>query len=247
VPALAIGLRAVGDLHHERDLLARHPRQHPRLEDGAQVVGVRDERVAVAALEQRVEHPGRQQRRVEVAVAGWAPLQRRVGRPLDRRQVVGEELRLLVLDEVRRHVGARLGVERLQRVVVRGERVHQHERQPRARPAAQLEHLARDHVEEAHPVLRLDQRLRARHAHARTEPAVELDHHRLVQRRLPRWQPVELLRILDRLDLGLRDHPRLALGQLPVVVLEGGDRGLREPLPPHLLHAGLQPVHGSAA
>ena len=59
---------------------------------------------------------------------------------------------------------------------------------------AQLEHLAGDHVEERLPVLGLDQRLGVRHAHARAEPAVELEDDRLVERRVLVGQLVEVLR-----------------------------------------------------
>ena len=45
------------------------PGEDARVEHRAEVVGVRHERVAVAALEQQREHPRRQQRRVDVAVA----------------------------------------------------------------------------------------------------------------------------------------------------------------------------------
>ena len=180
-PPLRSASVRVGDLHRERDPLARHPGEDARLEHGAEVVGVRDERVAVAAFEQGVEQPRGEQGRVEVAVTGRAPLERRVVRPLDRHQVVDADLRLLVLHEVGGHVG-REGVvlrERLERLVVRVEGVHQHEREPRAGPAPRLEHLAGDDVEEGEPVLGLDQRLGLGHAHARAEPAVELDHDRL--------------------------------------------------------------------
>ena len=64
-------------------------------------------------------------------MAGRAPLERRVVGPLDRRQVVDPELRLLVLEEVEREADVELRVlaQRLQRVLARGEGVHQHERE----------------------------------------------------------------------------------------------------------------------
>ena len=72
------------------------------------------------------------------------------GGPLGRREPVDEQLGLLVLDEVERDVGrqVRVALEQGQRVVARVERVHQHERQPRAARLAQGQHLADDHVEE---------------------------------------------------------------------------------------------------
>ena len=78
VAALAVGRRAVRDLHRERRALAREPGEDRAVEDGAEVVGVGDEGVAVAALEHRLEHAGRAERRVEVAVAGRRPLELRV-------------------------------------------------------------------------------------------------------------------------------------------------------------------------
>ena len=53
VPALLVGLGAVGDLEHERRSSRGEPRERARLEHRAEVVGVRDERVAVACVEQR--------------------------------------------------------------------------------------------------------------------------------------------------------------------------------------------------
>ena len=166
--------------------VAREPGEDPRVERRAQVVRVGDERVAVAALEQRAEHPRRQQRRVDVAVARRAPLQRRVVRPLGRVEPLDEQLGLLVLDEVERHVGGevRVALEQRERVVARAERVHQHEREPRAVLRAQREHLAGDDVEEGQAVLDLEQRLRLRHPHRGAQAAVELDHHGRVERRV---------------------------------------------------------------
>jgi hypothetical protein len=106
VAALAVGLGADDDLHRERRALGREPAQQPWVEDRAEVVRVRRERVLVAALEQRREHPGAAQRRVEVAVAGRAPLERGVGRPAHRPQVVGADAGLAVLEKVGRDVGA---------------------------------------------------------------------------------------------------------------------------------------------
>src|SRR5262249_50733572 len=75
VTALAIGLGAPRHLHHERDLLARHPAQDARLEHGAEVVGVGHEGPAVAVLAQLAEHARGHHRRVEVAVARGRPLE----------------------------------------------------------------------------------------------------------------------------------------------------------------------------
>ena len=100
-------------------------------------------------------------------------------------EVVGPQLGLGVLDEVEREpVDGEVGIlrEDLQRLVGRAEGVHQHERQLDVRLLAQREHLQRDDVEEGEAVLDLERRLRARHAHAGPEAAVELDHRGLRQR-----------------------------------------------------------------
>ena len=227
----------------------RHPGQDARVEHGAEVVGVRDEGVAVAVLEQRVEHARGDERGVEVAVAGGRPFERRVGLPRDRLQVVGADLRHLVLQEVERHVGLDLGVaaQRRERVLARGERVHEHERHARAEALAQAEHLADDDVQEGLPVLGLDQRLGLGHAHARAQAAVELEHDRGVDdRRVALGQLVERGQVLDGLDVALGQHPRGALAQLLVVVGEGVDRGVADALGAHLLDARLQPVGSHA-
>ena len=57
------------------------PAQDARVERGAQVVGVGDEGRLVALLEQLLEQAGGHQRRVDVAVPGRAPLQLGVGLP----------------------------------------------------------------------------------------------------------------------------------------------------------------------
>jgi hypothetical protein len=81
------------------------------------------------------------------------------------------------------------------------------------------------------------------HPHARAEAAVELEHDRLVERRVPFGQRVEFLHLPDRLDLGLRQHAGLALRELAVVVAERVDRCVGKPFAAHLLDAGLQPLH----
>ena len=84
VAALAVVAGAGADLGDVGDALARHPRRHRALAGRAEVVGVGQEGVAVAALAQGVEQPGGLQRDVDVAVARGAPLQVGVLRPLAR-------------------------------------------------------------------------------------------------------------------------------------------------------------------
>ena len=152
VAALAVGLRAVGDLHQRTGSAPRAARRGCAAR--ARRRGCRSwprTRTRSRARAARSSMPGGDERGVEVAVAGRAPLERRVVGPLDRRQVVDAELRLLVLQEVERQadVEVRVRGQRLERVLARGEGVHQHERQPRVVALAQREHLAGDDVEEA--------------------------------------------------------------------------------------------------
>ena len=228
-------------------LLGAQPREDARVEHRAEVVRVGHERVLEALLEQLLEHAGGDERGVEVAVARRAPLERRVVRPLDRRQVVDEELGLLVLEEVEREPDVELRVrgERLQRVVAGGEGVHQDEREPRVVALAQREHLAGDDVQEAVAVLGLEQRLGAGQAHARAEAAVEAQHDRLLQRLALGvgvvGELVELREAGRGLDRVLGHEPGLARLELAVVVLERADGGVRHAVGPHLLDAGAQP------
>jgi hypothetical protein len=174
------------------------------------------------------------------------PFQRRVGRPRDRLEVVLAQLRHLALEEVQRQpVDGQLGVagERGQRVVARREAVHQEQRQPRVVALAQVEHLAHDHVEEGEPVLDLDQRLGPGHPHAGAEPAVQLQHHGLVEHLgVGRRQLLGVGHVGQRLDLGFADHALLTVAQLLLVVGErlGGELG--QPLLPHLVDGG---AHGA--
>ena len=242
-PFLSAAVRSVSSATYGQ-LLAGDPGQDPRIERRAQVVGVRHEGVAVAALEQRRQHARGEQRRVDVAVPRRAPLQRRIGRPLDGHQPVDQQLGLLVLDEVERDVGRQrlVALEHGERLVARVEGVHQHEREPRPAALAQREHLADDHVEEREPLLDLEQRLRPVHPHRGAEAAVELDDHRLVERRLGLGQRLGVLDVIDGIDVGLRDQPRLARRELVVVVTERLDRGARDALALHLLDARRQPL-----
>ena len=89
-------------------------------------------RRAVAGLDQPVEQAGAAQRGVEVAVAGRAPLEVGVLRPADRREVLGEELGLLVLQELQRQaLDRQVVVARQRRHGVGGgaEAVHEDQRQ----------------------------------------------------------------------------------------------------------------------
>ena len=99
------------------------------------------------------------------------------------------------------------------------------------------EHLAHDDVEEGEPLLDLQQRLGAGHAHAGAEAAVQLEYDNAREGLVAALRQLGGVgQVLERLDLGLRQRALLPLAQAPLVLREGLDRDLRQPLPAHLLH-----------
>ena len=101
-------------------------------------------------------------------MAGRAPLERRVCRPLDGRQVVGAELRLLILDEAdRQALDGQLGVLRQggHRVVLGAEGVHQHERKTHAVLLTGRDDLGRNEIEERCAVANRKEGLRCLESH----------------------------------------------------------------------------------
>jgi hypothetical protein len=159
--------------------------------------------------------------------------------------VVLAQLRDLALHEVERQVvHCELGVlrQRRQCVVARSEAVHQQQRDARAGALTQVKNLAHDHVEEREPVLHLDQRLRARHAHAGAEAAVELQHHGAIEARAARLgERGSVRQVGERLDLRFAQQTLIAVLKQALVVREGLDGYVREALCPHLVRGG---AHG---
>ncbi len=150
---------------------------------------------------------------------GRAPLQLRVGRPLHRLQVIGTDLGLAALQEVQRHTRhaqAVVAAQTVQRGVAGGHGVHQHERQPGAVPLAQCQYLGSEDIEEACAGFDLEQRLRPRQAHARPQPAVELDDH----------QPAEHVTSLAGWRLGQLVHARQVRKRLQYVAPQASSLGL---------------------
>jgi len=93
-------------------------------------------------------------------------------------------------------------------------------------------------IEIAHAIVLRQTGLRA-HAHARAEPAVQLDYNGALER-LPalRAGVRQLLQVRDvaqRLELGFGQKPALARLELRVVVLEGADRDVGRAVRPELL------------
>ena len=70
--SLFVRLAHLGD---EGQAVLDHPGRDVGVAGGAEVVGVGEERVADPLLQQGVEHAGRDERDVDVAVAGRAPLE----------------------------------------------------------------------------------------------------------------------------------------------------------------------------
>jgi hypothetical protein len=96
---------------------------------------------------------------------------------------------------------------------------------------AQVQDLAHEDDEEGEPVLHLDQRLRLRHPHAGAEPAVELQHNRLVERRVAGLRQLRCVgKVRERLDLRLPQQALVALAQELLVVGEGLDGDPRDGL-----------------
>ena len=94
-------------------------------------------------------------------------------------------------------------------------------------PLAQGQHLRGQDIEEAPAGLDLQQRLRPRQAHARPEPAVELDDHQPVEHvtGLAGWRLGQLLQawqVRKRLQDLTWQEPGLALTQLPQAPAQGG-------------------------
>ena len=237
VPALAVRGRTPHGLDRERRTALGEPAGHPGVGHGAEVVGVGDEDVAVAGVDQRVEQAGAAQRGVEVAVARGDTTPGRVGRvghrrsgrrrrslgslfcrnssgrPVDRQVLVARPAPPWCRREVRKQFmnssgrGASYFLRRWSTCRAMMSR--------KVRPAAHAE-----------------QRLGAVHAHRGAEAAVELDHGRLPDRlggdvvvHLDVGQRLHV----ERLDRVLGDHAGLAVLEEPVVVRERVDRDLVDP------------------
>ena len=246
VAALAVRRGAPHGLDREGRSGLGEPAGQPRVGRGAEVVGVGDEDALVAGGQQVVEQAGADQRGVDVAVARRAPLEIGVLGPADRGEVLGQELGLLVLQELQRQARDREVVvagDGRHRVLGGAEAVHEDQRQRRLVRLTQVQHLAADDVEEAHPLAHAQQRLGAVHAHRGAEAAVELDDGGGADRGLRGLVvdgDVGQRLHVDRVDRRLGDHPRLTVLEEPVVVGERLDRHLVDAFGDHLVARGLQ-------
>ena len=184
-------------------------------------------------------------------MAGRRPLQRRVALP--RRPAAGSSAAIFGTLFCRKSSGtsdsiSRVAAQRRERVVARGEGVHEHERQPRAEALAQPEHLADDDVEEglARPWPRCSD-LALVMPMLVPRPPLSLSTTAVSTiAGSPSGSSSSVGQVLDGLDVALGQHPRRALAQLLVVVGEGVDRGVADALGAHLLDARLQPVGAHA-
>jgi len=180
---LDVGLGLVGQLHDVLGTGVRHVLKDAHIHDGTQVVGVGQENVLDATLEQLVESAGVVQRLKHVTVTGRVPvLQGRVEalgggqkRVLDDTGVTGlvesddvDVVALVLLDD---GLGVLVGVEG----------VHEDEGHIDVVGAVEMLNLADRQIQEGHAVTDLDDGLGADAAHGGTETTVELDDGELVQ------------------------------------------------------------------
>ena len=99
VAALAVDFGAAGDFHPEGEAAGGEGFEDAHVEEGAEVVGVGDEGVAVAGVEEAVEDAGGLEGEVDVGVAGRAPFEGGVGGEGDGGAGVGVEFGNAVLEE----------------------------------------------------------------------------------------------------------------------------------------------------
>ena len=243
VPTLAIAGGARYRLDGERGAARREPPGDDRVGERPEVVGVGDEHLGEPLVEERVDQTGALEHGIQVAVSGRAPLERGVGRPVHRAQVVGAQLGDAVLAHLQGDGAGgevRVGGEGLQAVGGRAERVQEGDRQPSAGGSSERQHLTGDHVEERQVISGAQERLGPIQPHRRAQPTVELDDRRGGDGRgadVVGHVLVAQRRRVVRLDVGFRDHARGAAGERPVVVGEGVERRLGEAISAHGIEA----------
>mmetsp|Transcript_50795 Transcript_50795/g.151994 ORF Transcript_50795/g.151994 Transcript_50795/m.151994 type:complete len:256 (-) Transcript_50795:67-834(-) len=249
MPALLVGLGAVGHLHHEGRPGAREVRQDLQVHGGPEVIGVGHKHVLEALAQELVERAAAEHRGVEVSVARRAPLVCRLLLPGGRRHVRGGDLRRLVLDELEVCARAELGVLGEGRQGVGGcrERVHEHERQVRLVRLLHRGNLLGDEVQEAVAAGDRQERLGLVQAHAGSQAAVELQDDSLLQqlRILLDGQFLKPGQAFHAVQCALGNHHIGARDKHRIVVLEGGNGCLVAALLLHLcLVGGPVLLHG---
>ncbi len=225
-----------------------------RVGRGAEVVGVGDAHVAEAGVEEGDDDAGGVQGRVEVAVAGRAPLEVWVLLPGDGGEVRGQELGLAVLQEVDgQAVDREVGVapQGGQRVLAGAEGVHEQQREAGAGGLPGGADLADDDVQEGEDLAAAggladgQERLGLVHAHGRAEPAVELEHRGLREGGcrvvVADGQLGAVGDVDEGVDVGLADQAGLAGLQEVVEPRERVDRGGYDACLGHLGAGLLEP------
>ena len=180
---LDIGLGLVGQLHDVLGLGVNHVLEDAQIHDGTQVIGVGQENVLDATLDQLVESAGVVKRLEDVTVAGRIPiLQGRVEalgggqeRVLDDTGVAGlvesDDVDVVALVLLNDGLGVLVGVEG----------VHEDEGDVDVEGAVKVLDLADGQIQEGHTLTDLDDGLGADTAHGGTETTVQLDDGELVQ------------------------------------------------------------------
>ena len=247
VPALAVVDGAAAQFGGVGGAGRGEPARQAGIRDGPEVVPVGDAGVAETLLDETLQQVLPPQGGVEVAVAGWAPFQRRVLRPLHRGQVVCPEFRFLVLQKTERQVvDGKVGVTLQvgQGVGIGAEGVHEQQRQRGVPVTPGCPHLPHDEVQEVQAVTHLEEVLGPVQPHRRAEPAVELDHDggadRFAGLAVADLDVVQHRRVEQGFDAFLPDQPGLPRFQQAVIVREHPNRAAIHPCLPHLAKGGFQ-------
>ena len=180
---LDIRLGLVGQLHDVVGLGVDHVLQDAQVDDGAQVVGVGEENVLDAALEQLVEGARVVERLEDVSVAGRVPVlqggvealggrqQRILDDPGVARLVEGDDVDVVALVLLDDGLGVLVGVEG----------VHENKGNVDVEGAVEVLDLTHRQVQEGHALPDLNDGLGADAAHRGSQTTVELDDRQLVQ------------------------------------------------------------------
>ena len=223
---LDVGLGLVRQLHDVLGLGVDHVLQDAQVDDGAEVVGVGEEDVLDAALEQLVEGARVVERLEDVTVAGGVPvLERGVvalggGEQgvLDDAGVAGlvegddvDVVALVLLDD---GLGVLVGVEG----------VHQDEGDVDVEGAVEVLDLADGEIEEGHALADLNDGLGADAAHGGTETTVQLDDGELVEE-LDGGVPAQVVVVDDLGGLGGSDAVPVDGVPLGLVIEEATEEG----------------------
>ncbi len=254
VATFFIGFRAAGDFHDEGGTGFSEPTQEAQIELGAKVVGVGDERVFDALIQEAIQPAGTEQGGVDVAVAGRAPFQFGVGGPGSWFQCIDQNFGYPVLHEfhflrIVEPVGSVFG-EVVEGIFTGGEGVHQQEAHGRAGDGAEVLDLLDDDVQEG--VLSFDgkQALGFLQAHACAQASIELDADGLRDQRGIGWRcgrddGIPALDLVRRGDGIFGDHAAAVGGQGVVAATECADGGGAQADAPHLFIKRGKVAHGN--